>query len=155
MLEVNQKAPNFSAVNTNGDRMSLTTHRDKNIVVLYFYPKDDTSSCTIQANDFTKLKDSFLACNTVVYGISKDDNESHRNFTEKFNLTVDLLSDNDGSICDDYHTWGEKEKNGVKKMGLIRSTFIIDEFGIIRYAEYGVDAKDHANKILSLVKNFK
>ncbi|MBL1275473.1 MAG: peroxiredoxin [Ectothiorhodospiraceae bacterium] len=151
MLEKNQNAPEFSVINARGESVSLSKILDTT-VVLYFYPKDDTSGCTIQANEFTALKDSFADSGAVVYGISKDDTESHCKFIDKFNLTVELLSDLDGAMCEAYSTWGEKEKNGVKKMGLIRSTFVIDKSGVLRYVEYGVSAKDHAGKILEVVK---
>ncbi|PCI07762.1 MAG: peroxiredoxin, partial [Gammaproteobacteria bacterium] len=121
-------------------------------VVLYFYPKDDTPGCTIEANQFSQFIDEFSALDTVVYGVSKDNCASHVDFISKFSLQVGLLADTEGKLCDAYGVWQEKEKKDVKKMGIVRSTFVIDKEGIIRYAEYGVVAEGHAQLILDVVK---
>lgn len=152
MLSINQTAPNFSAVNQDNQTVSLSDLSGQNIV-LYFYPKDDTPGCTIEANDFSALVDDFAQANTKVIGVSKDDCTSHQAFISKFGLKIDLLADTDGKICEDYGVWQLKEKNGVSKMGIVRSTFIIDTDGKLLFAEYGVNPDGHAQAILNRVKN--
>jgi len=153
MLEKNQTAPAFNAVDQNHNAINSSDYLGKKNIVLYFYPKDDTPGCTIQANQFTAHINDFAQADTVVIGVSKDDCQSHQAFIEKFNLKVELISDTDGKVCSDYDVWQEKEKNGVKKMGIVRSTFVINKEGKLSYVKYGVTAEGHAEKILELVKN--
>lgn len=152
MLQTNTNAPSFSCVNQNNDPINLSDFSGQKNVVLYFYPKDDTPGCTIEANQFTDLAEDFSQLDTVILAVSKDDCESHQAFIEKFNLTIDLLSDTDGSLCEAYGVWQEKEKKGIKKMGIVRSTFIIDKFGTLVDAEYGVTAEGHALTVLNKIK---
>jgi len=152
MLQANKKAPNFDTVNQNNDPIKLKDFAGTNNVVLYFYPKDDTPGCTIEANQFTELAAEFAKENTVILGVSKDDCDSHKTFIKKFNLTIDLLADTNGKLCDDYGVWQEKEKNGEKKMGIVRSTFIIDKAGKLVDVEYGVTAEGHAQSVLDKIK---
>ena len=152
MLEAQQSAPNFTSVNENNESISLADFKDSKNVVLYFYPKDDTTGCTIEANQFTALADEFAALDTVVIGVSKDDCASHQAFINKFDLKVMLLADTSGELCEAYDVWQEKEKKGVKKMGIVRSTFIIDKQGKIIDAEYGVTAEGHAQAVLEKLK---
>ncbi|MDT8282508.1 MAG: peroxiredoxin [Gammaproteobacteria bacterium] len=152
MLSVQQAAPAFTTLDQNNNTVRLADFTDNKNVVLYFYPKDDTPGCTIEANQFTQYIDEFSAHDTVVYGVSKDTCDSHLDFIKKFNLKVGLLVDASGVLCEAYGVWQEKEKNGIKKMGIVRSTFIIDKSGIIRFAEYGVDPEDHALAILEKIK---
>ena len=119
---------------------------------MYFYPKDDTPGCTIEANQFTDLAKDFSQLDTVILGVSKDDCESHQAFIEKFHLQINLLTDTDGSLCEAYGVWQEKEKKGIKKMGIVRSTFIIDKSGTLVDAEYGVTAEGHALAVLNKIK---
>ena len=109
-------APDFSSPNQDNRIVSLTDFRSHKNVILYFYPKDDTPGCTIEANQFTALASEFAALDTVVLGVSKDDCASHRVFIDKFGLKVDLLADTSGELCVAYGIWREKEKNGVKKV---------------------------------------
>jgi len=153
MLQANKKAPNFDTINQNNDPIKLKDFAGTNNVVLYFYPKDDTPGCTIEANQFTELAAEFAKMNTVILGVSKDDCDSHKAFIEKFNLTIDLLADTNGKLCDDYGVWQEKEKNGEKKMGIVRSTFIIDKAGKLVDVEYGVTAEGHAQAVLDKIKS--
>lgn len=153
MLQKNQKAPVFSSANQNNNNISLSDYSGKNNVILYFYPKDDTPGCTIEANDFTDLVDEFATQDTVIIGVSKDNCDSHQSFIKKFNLKIDLLADTSGQVCDDYEVWQEKERNGVKKMGLVRSTFVINKEGVLVEALYGVDPNGHAEAMLEIVKN--
>lgn len=151
MLEKNQLAPAFSTPNQHNEMISLADYKGSKNVVLYFYPKDDTTGCTIEANQFTELASEFAKVDTVVLGVSKDSCESHQAFIDKYGLKVDLLSDTTGELCDAYGVWQEKEKNGVKKMGIVRSTFVINKEGILVEALYGVSADGHAQEILDKV----
>ncbi|WP_024852052.1 peroxiredoxin [Hydrogenovibrio kuenenii] len=151
MLKTGDQAPSFSSQNQKGDTLSLADFSGKTLV-LYFYPKDDTPGCTIEANDFTALAEDFAAANTVVLGVSKDDCASHQAFIDKFGLTVDLLADTSGELCEAYGVWQLKEKNGVSKMGIVRSTFIIDGEGKLVSVEYGVNPEGHAQAVLDKVK---
>lgn len=152
MLEINQAAPAFSVANQKNKMISLSDYAGKKNVVLYFYPKDDTPGCTIEANQFTQLASEFSALDTVVLGVSKDNCESHQAFIDKFGLAVDLLADTTGELCDAYGVWQEKEKNGVKKMGIVRSTFVINKKGQLADVIYGVTAEGHAQEILEKIK---
>jgi len=152
MLEKNHIAPLFSSPDQDNKLISLADYKGKKIVVLYFYPKDDTPGCTIEANQFTELADEFAALDTVVIGVSKDSCESHQAFIKKFGLNLQLLADTSGEVCDSYGVWQEKEKDGVKKMGIVRSTFIIKKNGILEEAMYGVTPDGHALQMLNKIK---
>ena len=152
MLQAHQVAPDFSSVDEHNQPVKLADYKNSRNVVLYFYPKDDTPGCTIEANQFTALINEFAALDTVIIGISKDDCASHQAFIDKFNLKVQLLADTSGELCNSYDVWQEKEKNGVKKMGIVRSTFIINKQGVIVDAEYGVTADGHAQAVLDKIK---
>lgn len=152
MLQAGQVAPDFDLPDADLRKISLLSQRGQRHVVLYFYPKDDTSGCTLEALDFTNLADEFERAGCVVYGVSRDDCGSHAAFRDKHGLTVQLLADIDGEVCEQYGVWQEKEKDGVKKMGILRSTFVIDKNGLIRHALYGVTAKGHADTVLDLVR---
>ena len=151
MLEKNQVAPGFTTPNQNNEMISLSDYKGSKNVILYFYPKDDTPGCTIEANQFTELAEEFARFDTVILGVSKDDCESHQAFIDKFGLKIDLLADTSGELCDAYEVWQEKEKNGVKKMGIVRSTFVINKDGMLTEAMYGVNADGHAQAMLDLV----
>ena len=146
-----QEAPEFSVADENNNMVSLADFKGSKNIVLYFYPKDDTSGCTIEANQFTQFIDEFAKNDTVILGVSKDSSVSHADFIAKFGLKVRLLADTDGQLCEDYGVWQEKEKNGVKKMGIVRSTFVIDKEGIVRYVEYGVVPDGHAQAVLDKI----
>jgi peroxiredoxin len=152
MLEKNQIAPAFAASNQDNRMIRLAEYQGEKNVVLYFYPKDDTPGCTIEANQFTALASEFAKLDTVVLGVSKDSCESHQAFIDKFGLKVDLLADTTGELCEAYGEWQEKQKNGVKKMGIVRSTFLIDKSGQLIEAMYGVSAEGHAQELLRRVK---
>jgi len=155
MLKPNTKAPNFSLPNQNGETLSLQGYHGSKNLVLYFYPKDDTPGCTIEANQFTALSDEFSALDTVVIGVSKDSCESHQAFIDKYGLKVVLISDTNGELCEAYGVWQEKEKNGIKSMGIVRSTFIIDKQGELLDVEYGVTADGHAQAVLEKIRRFQ
>ena len=152
MLQTNQPAPELDVPNQDHQTTTLNEFRGKKNVVLYFYPKDDTPGCTIEAQQFTQFADEFAGLDTVVIGVSKDSCESHQAFIDKFGLSVQLLADTSGELCERYGVWQEKEKNGEKKMGIVRSTFIIDKQGMLRDVEYGVTADGHAQQVLDKVR---
>jgi len=151
MISQQHSAPDFSVADENNKVVNLADFKGVKNVVLYFYPKDDTPGCTIEANQFTQFINDFAKYDTVVFGVSKDNCASHVDFINKFALKVGLLADTDGRMCEAYGVWQEKEKNGVKKMGIVRSTFIIDKSGTVRYVEYGVVADGHAQAVLDRV----
>jgi thioredoxin-dependent peroxiredoxin len=155
MLVKQQAAPNFRAFNQNHQMVSLTDYAVEKNVVLYFYPKDDTPGCTIEANDFTALAEEFAALDTVVIGVSKDTRQSHNDFIDKFGLKVDLLADTSGELCELYNVWREREKNGVKSMAILRSTFIIDKQGKLVDVAYGINPEGHAQEVLGKVKQLQ
>jgi len=152
MLQAQHPAPIFSSKNQNNDTVSLADFKGKKNVVLYFYPKDDTPGCTIEANDFTRLASEFAKLDTVVIGVSKDSCSSHTDFIKKYDLKVDLLADTEGELCESYGVWREREKNGVKSMAVLRSTFIIDKQGNLADVIYGVNHEGHAQEILEKIK---
>jgi peroxiredoxin len=152
MLEKHQQAPLFSSKNQLNESVNLSDYAGKKNVVLYFYPKDDTPGCTIEANQFTQLAGEFAKADTVVIGVSKDSCASHSEFIRKFDLKVDLLADVDGELCESYGVWQEREKNGVKSMAILRSTFIIDKQGVLVDVAYGVAPEGHAQDVLEKVK---
>lgn len=151
MLQSGTSAPDFSLPDADMEMADLSGYRGAKNVVLYFYPKDDTPGCTVEAVEFTNLIDEFAEANTVVLGISRDNCISHAAFRDKHGLNVRLLADVDGDVCQRYGVWQEKEKDGVKKLGIVRSTFVIDQQGVIRHALYGVSARGHAADVLKLV----
>ena len=153
MLEKQQYAPMFRSNNQNNQLVSLTDYAGEKNVVLYFYPKDDTPGCTIEANDFTRLAEEFGKYNTVVIGVSKDSCESHVDFIKKFGLKVELLADTSGELCESYGVWREREKNGVKSMAILRSTFIINKDGVLVDVAYGVTPDGHAEEVLEKIKS--
>jgi peroxiredoxin Q/BCP len=151
-LQPGQPAPSFDLPDADLNIVSLDAFRNHQNVVLYFYPRDDTPGCTIEAIDFSELEDSFTRLRTVVLGVSMDDCMSHGAFRDKHGLCVQLLSDPDGEVCQLYGVLQEKEMEGRKKTGIVRSTFIIDRDGLLKHALYGVSPRGHAAEVLNLVK---
>ena len=151
-LKVNQSAPNFKLESTDGNIFELNKIKKKNII-LYFYPKDDTPGCTLEAKDFSKLNSIIGKKNTVVYGISKDSIESHLKFKKKYKLKFDLLSDEKLSVIKKYGVWGMKSFLGKKFKGIIRSTFLINSNGKIHKIWSNVRVKDHAKAVVKEIKN--
>ena len=151
MLEIGQPAPGFSLPNENDDIISLKDFKGKKLV-LYFYPKDSTPGCTTEAKGFTALKKEFEAEGAIVLGASKDSIKRHQNFIAKQELTVSLLSDEDGVLCDAYGVWIMKELYGREYMGIQRATFLIDEKGIIQNVWPKVKVKGHVDAVLEAVR---
>jgi len=153
MLTNDQKAPAFNTIDQNGAKVSLSDFADKKNIVLYFYPKDDTTGCTIEANQFTAFKDKLDVLDTVILGVSKDSEQSHCDFINKYDLKLTLLADTSGELCQSYDVWQDKGKDGTVKMGIVRSTFIIDKNGTIKSAEYGVTADGHAESVYDFISS--
>ena len=151
-LKLNQIAPNFKLVSTDGKIFELNKIKRKNII-LYFYPKDDTPGCTVESKDFSKLNSLINKNNTVVYGISKDSIESHLKFKKKYKLKFDLLSDEKLLVIKKYGVWGMKTFLGKKYKGVIRSTFLINSNRKIHKIWSNVRVKDHAKSVLEEIKN--
>lgn len=148
MLQINDKSPSFSAPTADGTIISNEDFAGKWLVV-YFYPKDNTSGCTKEACSFRDGMDEITSLDSVVVGVSPDSPSSHQKFIEKFNLNFKLISDSDKKICESFFAIGEKSMYGKKYMGVIRSTFIISPEGIIKYANYKVKAEGHATEIIN------
>ncbi len=151
MLEAGNKAPEFTLPSGDGDDITLSNLQGKK-VVLYFYPKDNTPGCTTEAIDFSTHKQAFEKEGAVILGVSKDSVKKHQNFAAKQNLTITLLSDEDGGMLEKYGTWVEKSMYGRKYMGIARVTYLIDEKGIIRQVWPKVKVKGHAEDVLEAVK---
>ena len=150
MLKEGDKAPEFELPDSDINMVKSSDCDGYNYIV-YFYPKDDTPGCTLEATDFTDLMNEFESLDTRIVGVSKDDCISHGKFRDKYGLTIRLLADVEGKMCEAFDVWQEKEKNGEKRMGIVRSTFIIDKKGIVRHAMYNVKPKGHAAEMLELV----
>jgi peroxiredoxin Q/BCP len=151
-LATGDAAPDFAMEGTSGPE-SLKQYKGKKNVVLYFYPKDDTPGCTLEAKDFRDLSAEFAAASTVVIGVSKDNLKSHEKFCQKFALNFALASDADGSVCEAYGTWVEKSMYGKKYMGIQRATFLIDKKGIVARVWPKVSVTGHAKEVLAEAKN--
>lgn len=147
MLEVGNKAPEFSLVADSGEKVSLKDYKGKK-VILYFYPKDMTSGCTQEACDFRDNIKKFEKKNTVVIGVSPDDTKSHNKFKDKYELPFTLLSDESKKMLLDYGVWQEKSMYGRKYMGVVRTTFIIDENGKIEKIFEKVKVPGHIDELL-------
>lgn len=146
MLETGTKAPEFKLLNQEGKEVSLADYKGKK-VILYFYSKDNTAGCTKQACSFAELYPDFREKNAEVIGISKDTVESHRKFAEKYGLPFTILADPDRIAIEAYDVWKEKNMYGKKVMGVVRTTYLIDENGMIEKAFTKVKAADNANQM--------
>ncbi len=140
-IKIGNAAPAFALPDENGKTVKLSDFRGKKVVV-YFYPKDDTPGCTAQACGFRDSYVDIQEKNAIVIGISPDDAKSHQKFRTKYNLPFILLSDVNHAVAEKYGAWGEKSMYGVKRMGILRSHFVIDEQGKIVDAQIQVKAKD-------------
>lgn len=150
MLQVGTKAPDFELKDQNGEFRSLKEFKGKK-VILYFYPKDMTSGCTKQACGFAELYPQFREKDAVVLGVSKDSVASHKKFEEKYGLPFTLLSDENREVIQAYDVWKEKTLYGKKSMGVVRSTYLIDEKGYIAKAFGNVKAAENPEQMLKEV----
>lgn len=141
------QAPKFTLPRDGGGEVSLAAFAEKS-VILYIYPRDDTPGCTIEALDFTAMGADFAAAGATVIGVSKDSVAKHDKFIAKHDLGVILASDENGSVCEDYGVWVEKNMYGKKSMGIERATFWIDGDGVIKRVWRKVSARGHAAEVL-------
>tara|TARA_A200000113_G_scaffold170120_1_gene155028 strand:+ start:5612 stop:6073 length:462 start_codon:yes stop_codon:yes gene_type:complete len=144
-------APDVILPNESGDIIDIKDFRPK-MVILFFYPRDNTSGCTREAKDFTENIRIFNDLNTKVFGISKDSIKSHEKFIKKHNLKIPLLSDEEGSVCEDFDVWREKSMYGKIYMGIERSTFIIDGSGSVTHEWRKVKVANHVEEVLEAIK---
>jgi len=151
MPQIGSHAPDFTLPDADMEMQKLSRFKG-NTVVLYFYPKDATPSCTTQAIEFSDLEETFARHHAVVIGISRDDCMSHADFRDRHGLALILLADVDGRVCERYGVLQEREVDGIRKLGIQRSTFVIDKDGTIRHILRDVTPKGHAQEILNLIK---
>lgn len=151
MLDAGELAPDFTLPRDGGTTLSLSALRPAK-VVLFFYPKDDTPGCTVEASEFTARIDAFTEAGAVVVGTSKDSVESHDKFIAKHDLAVPLVSDEHGSVCESYETWVEKRMYGKIFMGIERTTFLIDPTGRIARVWRKVKVPGHVDEVLEAVR---
>lgn len=147
-LKTGDKAPGFELKNQNGETVKLSDFKGQK-VVLYFYPKDNTPTCTTQACNIRDNYQQYLSKGIKVLGVSPDSAKKHQNFIKKFDLPFDLLVDNEKVLNEAYGVWQEKQMYGKKYMGTVRTTFVIDEDGIIENVIDNVKAKEHTDQILA------
>ena len=147
MLEIGTIAPEFALPDQNGDMHALSDYRGRK-VILYFYPKDNTAGCTKQACNFKELMPQFREKGAVILGVSKDSVASHKRFEEKFGLPFTLLSDEEKTVLQAYDVWKEKKNYGKVSMGVVRTTYLIDENGVIARAFDKVKAADNPMQML-------
>jgi peroxiredoxin Q/BCP len=145
-------APGFSLPDAEMEKFSLSALKGKQHVVLYFYPRDNTPGGTLQAADFSDHEDEFTRCGCVVVGVSPDDCMTHASFRDHNGLSVRLLADTDHRVARKYGVWQSHEVDGVDRMAVMRTTFIIDREGIIRHVLHNVIPRGHAVAVLKLVK---
>ena len=151
-LKINSKAPSFQLPSTASDKFSLKKFIGKYLVI-YFYPKDDTSGCTLETNDFNKLFSKFRKLECEVFGISKDNLKSHDKFRNKYKIKFDLLADEKLKVLKKYKVWGKKNFMGREFMGILRTTFLIDKKGKIIKIWDNVKVRDHAKDVLDTLKD--
>lgn len=151
MVREGDPVPEAPLVGMNGKAVNPADFKGQKLV-LYFYPKDDTSGCTREAQDFSALAEEFEQAGTWILGVSKDDPRSHAKFADKYGLKVKLASDSDGSACEAFGTWTEKSMYGRKYMGIERATFLIDRDGTIARAWRKVKVPGHAEEVLAAAR---
>lgn len=150
MLPIGTKAPDFSLPDQNGAEHTLLQYRGQK-VILYFYPKDNTSGCTAQACGFAELYPLFREKGAAVLGVSRDSVKSHKNFETKYGLPFTILSDPDHAVTELYDAWKEKKNYGKVSMGVVRTTYLIDENGVIVRAMDKIKAADNPQQMLEIV----
>ncbi len=152
MLDVDTTAPDFTLPNQNEENIALSQFKGK-WVILYFYPKDMTPGCITEACTFQESMPDFSKIDAVILGVSKDSIARHKKFAEKYNLQFPLLSDENDHVCETYETWQKKKLYGREFMGIVRSTYIIDPQGKIAKVYPKVKVKEHADEVLTFLKN--
>ncbi len=151
VLSPEQIAPNFSLPDSYGNIVSLADFQNKKNIVLYFYPKDDTPGCTLEAQSFSAAKADYERLDTVVLGVSKDSQKSHQKFCQKYGLHVTLLSDPEHTVIEQYGAWQLKKFMGREYMGIQRMTFLIDKAGVIRQVWPAVTPAGHEKEVLAAI----
>lgn len=151
MVQEGDQAPDVKLLGLEEEPVSPADFRGQKLV-LYFYPKDDTSGCTREAQDFTALASEFEKAGTWILGVSKDEAAKHRKFIEKYELKVPLATDPDGSVCEAFGTWLEKSMYGRKYMGIDRATFLIDRDGVVKRVWRKVKVPGHAEEVLAAAR---
>ena len=151
MVNEGDVAPDVKLLSVEGKEISPADFRSQKLV-LYFYPKDDTSGCTAEAQAFSALADAFEEANTWVLGVSKDDPRKHARFIEKYDLKVQLATDAEGAVCEAFGTWIEKSMYGRKYMGIDRATFLIDRDGVVKGVWRKVKVPGHAEAVLEAAR---
>jgi peroxiredoxin Q/BCP len=154
MIKLHEKAPDFKLMGSDGKEHSLSDYRGKK-VILYFYPRDNTPGCTLEAESFRDHNDDLLKENAVILGVSRDSLDSHDKFIEKLGLPFVLLADEDSTVCTLYDVLKEKNMYGKKSIGIARSTFIIDEEGNVIYENRKVKAEGHGEEIRDFLQELK
>lgn len=153
-VNIGDKAPDFTLAGTGGKDITLSNYKGQ-IVVMYFYPRDDTPGCTKQACSFSDNFNALKKLNVAVIGISKDSVKSHEKFKEKYGLNFDLGADTEKTVIDAFGSWVEKSMYGKKYMGINRDTFLIDEQGIIRHIWRKVKVEGHTEEVLTEIEKLK
>jgi thioredoxin-dependent peroxiredoxin len=151
MLSEGDPVPGVKLESMEGQAISPADFKGHKLVI-FFYPKDDTSGCTREAQDFTALADEFKNADTWILGVSKDDAKKHRKFTDKYELKVPLATDADGSVCEAFGTWIQKSMYGRKYMGIERATFLVDRDGVVHKIWRGVKVPGHAEEVLAAAR---
>jgi peroxiredoxin Q/BCP len=154
-LEVGQKAPDFNLPSSSGKNVAFKDFKGNKNIVVYFYPKDDTPGCTVEACGFRDKIKKIEKLNAIVFGVSPDSVISHNQFIEKFNLPFLLLSDEDKSVCKSYGVWVEKSMYGRKYMGVVRSTFVINKEGKIVKIFEKVNPQGHNEDVLEVLRTLR
>jgi len=152
MIHTGQTAPAFSLHDADMQPVNLSSFRGKKRVVLFFYPRDGTPGCTLEACDFSDHEDQFVRHDCVILGISRDDCLTHAEFRDRNGLSISLLADPEGEVCRRYGVLQERETEGVRRECVLRSTFVIDKKGVVRHAAYGVNPRRHAAEIFDVVR---
>lgn len=153
MLKPGDIVEDFTLENSAGEIVKLSDYKGRKVVV-YFYPRDNTPGCTTEACSFRDEISQYIDKNVVILGISRDSVKSHKNFTEKYDLPFQLLSDPEARVVQQFGAWGEKKNYGKTYMGILRSTFILDETGQVLYTFEKVKTKDHARAVLEELNRF-
>jgi peroxiredoxin Q/BCP len=153
-VRIGDKAPSFSALDDRGEQVTLADFKGR-VVVLYFYPKDDTPGCTIEACAFRDAFPQFEGLDAVILGVSGDSVKKHANFKKKYNLPFTLLADVDHEICNAYGVWAQKSMFGKKYMGILRTTFVIDRKGKIAKVFEKVSVANHADEVSDAIAELK
>lgn len=155
MLLAGQSAPVFSLPDADMETFTLKSLRGKQHAVLFFYPRDDTPFCTLEAIDFSDHEEEFARHGCAILGVSRDDCLRHAEFRDKHGLSVRLLADMEGEVSRKYGVCQMREKDGVKKLCIVRSTFVIDSQGVVRHALYDIKPRGHVAEVLQLIKQME